>query len=55
MIKLLKELMNRENIDGYIVPKNDEFFSEYSFPNRLKLISNFFKGGFNLTKLLSKV
>ena len=28
-------------IDGYIVPKNDEFFSEYSFPNRLKLISNF--------------
>jgi Xaa-Pro aminopeptidase len=41
MIKLLKELMNRENIDGYIVPKNDEFFSEYSFPNRLKLISNF--------------
>jgi len=41
MIKLLKKLMNRENIDGYIVPKNDEFFSEYSFPNRLKLISNF--------------
>jgi len=41
MIKLLKKLMNRENIDGYIIPKNDEFFSEYSFPNRLKLISNF--------------
>ena len=33
--------MNNENIDGYVVPKNDEFFSEYSFPNRLKLISNF--------------
>jgi len=41
MISLLKKLMNSKNIDGYIVPKNDEFFSEYSFPNRLKLISNF--------------
>ena len=41
MIKLLKELMNNKNIDGYIIPKNDQFFSEYSFPNRLKLISNF--------------
>jgi Xaa-Pro aminopeptidase len=41
MINLLKKLMNNENIDGYIVPKNDEFFSEYSFLNRLKLISNF--------------
>jgi len=33
--------MNNKNIDGYIIPKNDEFFSEYSFPDRLKLISNF--------------
>ena len=41
MINLLKKLMNNENVDGYIIPKNDEFFSEYSFPNRLKLISNF--------------
>ncbi len=41
MIYLLKEILNNENIDGYIIPKNDEFFSEYSFPNRLKLISNF--------------
>ena len=41
MIKLLKKLMNNKNIDGYIIPKNDQFFSEYSFPNRLKLISNF--------------
>ena len=28
-------------IDGYVVPKNDEFFSEYSQKNRLKTISNF--------------
>ena len=41
MISLLKNLMNNKNIDGYIIPKNDEFFAEYSFPNRLKFISNF--------------
>ncbi len=41
MISLLKKIMDNENIDGYIIPKNDEFFSEYSFPNRLKFISNF--------------
>ena len=41
MINFLKKLMDKENIDGYVIPKNDEFFSEYSFPNRLKLISNF--------------
>jgi len=41
MINLLKKLMDDKNIDGYIIPKNDEFFSEYSFPNRLKMISNF--------------
>ena len=41
MISLLKKQLDNEYIDGYIVPKNDEFFSEYSFPNRLQLISNF--------------
>ena len=41
MLNLLKKLLDTKNIDGYIIPKNDEFFSEYSFPNRLKLISNF--------------
>ncbi len=41
MISLLKKLIDNKNIDGYIIPKNDEFFSEYSFPNRLKFISNF--------------
>ena len=29
------------DIDGYIIPKNDEFFSEYSANDRLKTISNF--------------
>ncbi len=32
---------NKYNIDGYIIPKNDEFFSEYSANDRLKTISNF--------------
>ena len=41
MMSLLKKLINNKNIDGYIVPKNDEFFSEYAFPNRLKSVSKF--------------
>ena len=28
-INKLKKLIKNENIDGYIVPKNDEFFCEY--------------------------
>ncbi len=37
----LKEKLNLLNLDGYVVPKNDEFFSEYSHKDRLKIISNF--------------
>ena len=37
----LKKLIKFYDLDGYIIPKNDEFFSEYAFPNRLKSISNF--------------
>ena len=40
-IKELKNLFNKENIDGYVIPKNDEFFSEFSKIDRLKIISNF--------------
>ena len=40
-INKLRNIIKLNNIDGYIVPKNDEFFSEYAFPNRLKTISNF--------------
>jgi len=40
-INKLRNIIKLKNIDGYIVPKNDEFFSEYAFPNRLKTISNF--------------
>ena len=54
MINLLKKLISNKNIDGYIIPKNDEFFSEYSFPNRLKLISNF-SGSAGLAIILKKI
>ena len=37
----LKKLLNDFNLDGYIVPKNDEYFSEYAQIDRLKYISNF--------------
>ena len=40
-IKQLRRKFNIYNIDGYVVPKNDDYFSEYSSPDRLKFISNF--------------
>tara|TARA_B100000787_G_scaffold76835_1_gene56505 strand:- start:2797 stop:4491 length:1695 start_codon:yes stop_codon:yes gene_type:complete len=40
-IKNLIEKFSKYNIDGYIIPKNDEFFSEYAVKDRLKIISNF--------------
>ena len=42
--KRIQKLINRFDkykIDGYVIPKNDEFFSEYSINDRLKTISNF--------------
>ena len=40
-IKELKKSFKKLSIDGYVIPKNDEFFSEHSREDRLKLISNF--------------
>jgi len=40
-ISKLKKLLNFNNLDGYIIPKNDAYFSEFSLPDRLKSISNF--------------
>ena len=40
-IKILRSKFKRYDIDGYIVPKNDDYFTEYSRINRLKTISNF--------------
>ena len=43
-IKKLKKIFKREKIDGYIIPKNDEFFGEYipDHNDRLNFISGFF-------------
>jgi Xaa-Pro aminopeptidase len=42
-INKIKKFFRNEKIDGYIVPKNDEFFGEYipKFNDRLKYISDF--------------
>ena len=40
-INKLRSQFIKYGIDGYVIPKNDEFFSEYSNKDRLKIISNF--------------
>ena len=42
-IEKLKKIFEREKIDGYIIPKNDEFFGEYvpNYNDRLNFISSF--------------
>ena len=42
-IKKLKKILRDNNIDGYIIPKNDEYFSEYiaNHKDRLQYISEF--------------
>ena len=42
-IKKLKQIFKKQKIDGYIIPKNDEFFTEYipDYNDRLNYISNF--------------
>ena len=52
-INKLTKLYSYYNLDGYIVPKNDEFFGEYIPPNKdkLKFISNF-SGSYGLALIL---
>ena len=52
-IKELRKKFNDLKIDGYIIPKNDEFFSEYAKNDRLKKISNF-TGSAGLAVILKK-
>ena len=40
-ITQLKKLIRINSLDGYVVPKNDAYFSEYSYPDRLKTLTNF--------------
>ena len=41
IIENLRKKFNEHNIDGYVIPKNDEYFSEYSSKDRLKAVTNF--------------
>ena len=52
-IKKLRKQLIKEKVDGYIIPKNDEFFSEYisNHNDRLKFISNF-SGSFGFALIL---
>ena len=42
-LKKLKKIIKIHKLDGYLVPKNDEYFNEYvnKSVDRLKFISNF--------------
>ncbi len=52
-IRILKKKFKKLTIDGYIVPKNDEYFSEYAKNDRLKNISNF-SGSAGIAVILKK-
>ena len=53
MLSELKKLFLSYDIDGYLIPKNDEFFAEYSYPDRLKAITKF-SGSAGLAIILMK-
>ena len=54
-LKNLKKLFKTHKIDGYIIPKNDEFFGEYISKDKdnLKFISQF-SGSYGFALILSK-
>ena len=52
-IQILRSKFKKYDIDGYIVPKNDDYFTEYSKLNRLKIISNF-SGSAGIAVVLNK-
>ena len=52
-INILRKKFKKFDIDGYAIPKNDEFFSEYAVKDRLKIISNF-NGSAGLAIILKK-
>ena len=53
IIKKLRNKFKKYKIDGYIIPKNDDYFTEYSKINRLKTVSNF-SGSAGLAVILKK-
>ena len=41
MINDIKKFIRENNLDGYIIPKNDIYFTEYSKINNLQKVTNF--------------
>ena len=41
VLEVLNRLISNYELDGYIIPKNDSFFTEQVIYDRLKLVSNF--------------
>ena len=41
MILEIKKFLDKNNLDGYIIPKNDKYFTEYSKINNLYKVTNF--------------
>jgi len=52
-LKKLKKKFYDYEIDGYVVPKNDEYFSEFAQKDKLKTITGF-NGSFGLAIILKK-
>ncbi len=54
-VEKLKKIFNKEKIEGYIVPKNDEFFGEYTpaYNDRLNFITDF-SGSYGLALILKR-
>ena len=55
-IKKLKEIFHDYKIDGYLIPKNDEFFSEYTSEeeDKLKFLTSF-SGSYGFALILKKI
>ena len=52
-INILKEKFKKYEIDGYIIPKNDDYFSEYAKNDRLRKITSF-SGSAGIAVILKK-
>ncbi|WP_415284343.1 M24 family metallopeptidase [Candidatus Pelagibacter sp. Uisw_130] len=52
-INILRKKFHKYKIDGYIIPKNDDYFSEYAKNDRLKIITKF-SGSAGIAVILKK-
>ena len=54
MIKKIKKFIKDKNLDGYIISKNDSYFTEYSRVNNLAKVTNF-TGSAGFTLILKEI